>query len=553
MTVYFINPPFKWEYGKFSRESRSPAVAKSGVLYYPLWLIYAAAYAEKSGFDVKFLDAPAKRYDFEKSLEIIDNELNSAETKEDLIVKSDIDEAGVGVGVNIGTRCLFVVETSTPSIESDADFCKKLKKKYSQAFVYMVGTHPTATAEETLSNYPWVDGIARREYDFTISKLARVIEEFYANNDCKEVNIAKETIEDSVGVSRETTSGPAENGGCLDTALVALPGISYRSKSDGIIKHNPDAEYITDLDEIPLASDFIKRHLDYKDYFFAAAEYPEIQIFTGRGCPCRCNFCVYPQTMHGHGYRLRSPQNVVEEFKYIAVNFPDVKEVVIEDDTFTINRKRVTEICELLIETGINKRFKWLCNARVNTLDLDTMKLMKKAGCRLVIPGIESGTQEILDNIKKGTTIKEIREYIKNTKKAGLLVHACYMVGNQGETRETMEKTLKLALELNTDTAQFFPLIPYPGTEAYEWNKARGYINSGYTEYCKEDGTHNCVLDLPGISGEEMVKFCNDARKKYYLRPGYILHRLVMGLKDPNDLKRSLKAFGQFRKYLFKK
>ena len=555
MTVYFINPPFKWEYGKFSRESRSPAVAKSGVLYYPLWLIYAAAYAEKSGFDVKFLDAPAKRYDFEKSLEIIDNNLSLRNKKENedsksysQAAKSDITSSRLETNSDGKSEmnCLFVVETSTPSIESDADFCKKLKDKYPQAFVYMVGTHPTATAEETLSNYTWVDGIARKEYDFTISKLAKIIENFFEKGGFESSIIAKDINNDKDGTLGETDSRQ-------ELTFASLPGISYRSKNDGTIKHNPDAEYITDLDEIPLASDFIKRHLDYKDYFFAAAEYPEIQIFTGRGCPCRCNFCVYPQTMHGHGYRLRSPQNVVEEFKFIAENFPDVKEIVIEDDTFTINRKRVTEICELLIETGLNKRFKWLCNARVNTLDLETMKLMKKAGCRLVIPGIESGTQEILDNIKKGTTIKEIREYIKNTKKAGLLVHACYMVGNQGETKETMQKTLELALELNTDTAQFFPLIPYPGTEAYEWNKSRGYIKYGYSEYCKEDGTHNCVLDLPGISGEEMVKFCNDARKKYYLRPGYILHRLVMGLKDPNDLKRSLKAFGQFKKYLFKK
>lgn len=537
MTVYFINPPFKWEYGKFSRESRSPAVAKSGVLYYPLWLIYAAAYAEKSGFNVKFLDAPAKRYDFERSLEIIDNEL-----------KVYTNPEGSGE-----TRCLFVVETSTPSIESDAEFCKRIKDTYPQAFVYMVGTHPTATAEETLSNYPWVDGIARKEYDFTITKLAKVIDEYYRDRSSESCDVSKDANDDQDSATVKKSCNSESTAAQLEINLASLPGISYRSRVDGSIKHNPDAEYITDLDEIPLASDFIKRHLDYRDYFFAAAEYPEIQIFTGRGCPCRCNFCVYPQTMHGHGYRLRSPQNVVEEFRYIAENFPDVKEIVIEDDTFTINRKRVTEICELLIENGLSKRFRWLCNARVNTLDLDTMKLMKRAGCRLVIPGIESGTQEILDNIKKGTTIREIREYIKNTKKAGLLVHACYMVGNQGETRETMQKTLKLALELNTDTAQFFPLIPYPGTEAYEWNKARGYIKYGYSEYCKEDGTHNCVLDLPGIPGEEMVKFCDDARKKYYLRPGYILHRIWTGLKDPNDLKRSLKAFGQFRKYLFRK
>ena len=512
MKVFFINPPFKWEYGKFSRESRSPAVAKSGVLYYPLWLIYAAAYAEKKGHKVEFLDAPAKRLDFEQSLEMISERLRKGTSEEK-------------------TGCLFVINTSTPSIESDGDFAGKLKDSYPDSFIYMVGTHPSATAEETLSVYKAVDGIARREYDFTITKLASLLDRFDG---------------------REGESGE-EVRAELDKELSLLKGISYRSPVTGAIKHNPDAEYITDLDEIPMASEFIKKHLDYKDYFFAAAEYPEIQIFTGRGCPCRCNFCVYPQVMHGHGYRLRSPENVAAEFKFIAENFPDVKEIVIEDDTFTINKKRVEDICRLLIESGMNKRFKWLCNARVNTLDLETMRLMKKAGCRLVIPGIESGTQEILDNIKKGTTIEQVKSYIRNAKKAGLLVHACYMVGNRGETKETMEKTLELALLLNTDTAQFFPLIPYPGTEAYEWAKAHGYIKKDYTEYCREDGTHNCVLDLPELSGEEMVSFCNYARKKYYLRPGYILHRLWTGLKDPNDLKRSFKAFLNFRKYLFKK
>ncbi|MCR4745166.1 MAG: B12-binding domain-containing radical SAM protein [Lachnospiraceae bacterium] len=439
----------------------------------------------------------------------------------------------------------------------------------------MVGTHPTSTADETLRNYPGVDGIARKEYDFTIAKLAEIIQEYYKNAKSVDFDISsdKDIVkkgnrddiqsgnDNSEKVNTDNVNNTDEN--VADTVyessrrkltkdLAALRGISYKDVLTGEIKHNADADYITDLDEIPLAAEFIKKHLDYKDYFFAAAEYPEIQIFTGRGCPCRCNFCVYPQTMHGHKYRLRSPQNVVSEFLYIAENFPEVKEIVIEDDTFTIDKKRVSEICNLLIDSGMSKRFKWLCNARVNTLDLETMKLMKKAGCRLVIPGIESGTQEILDNIKKGTTIEQVKEYIKNTKKAGLLVHACYMVGNQGETKETMQKTLELALDLNTDTAQFFPLIPYPGTEAYGWAKSNGYIKAGYSEYCREDGTHNSVLNLPNLSGEEMVKFCNDARKKYYLRPRYILHRLWTGLKDPNDLKRSLKAFGKFKNYLFK-
>ena len=210
------------------------------------------------------------------------------------------------------------------------------------------------------------------------------------------------------------------------------------------------------------------------------------------------------------------------------------------------------EVCSLLIERGLPKRLRWLCNARVN-LDLETMQMMKKAGCRLIIPGIESGSQQILNNIKKGTQVEQFHTYVANAKKAGLLIHACYMVGNQGETRETMNRTLELALKLNTDTAQFFPLIPYPGTEAYQWARENGYIESDYTKYCREDGTHNTVLNLPGLSAEDMVDFCNMARKRYYLRLRYILHRLRVGITDPDDFKRSLKAFGKLKHFLFSK
>ena len=134
-----------------------------------------------------------------------------------------------------------------------------------------------------------------------------------------------------------------------------------------------------------------------------------------------------------------------------------------------------------------------------------------------------------------------------------MLIHACYMVGNCGETKETMNETLKLALKLNTDTAQFFPLIPYPGTEAYTWAKSNGYIELDYAKYCLADGTHNTVLSLPGLSSQDMVDFCNEARKKYYLRFSYILHRLRVGLAKPSDLKRSIKAFGKLKHYLFSK
>ena len=486
MKVFFINPPFKAEYGKFSRENRSPALTRSGTLYYPLWLIYAAAVCQKNDFEVEFLDAPATPLNKEESMQVI--------------AKHGVDTA------------LFVVETSTPSLYSDVAFIEELKQTHPKAKFILVGTHPSALPEETLSLSNSIDMVARHEYDYIVRDVACAIRD---GNDYR-----------------------------------AVLGLTYRNE-DGEIISNPNMPFIENIDEIPFAAKFIKEYLNYKDYFFGASFYPEIQIFTGRGCMAHCNFCVYPQTLHGHKYRLRSPQNVVDEFQYIADNFPNVKEVVIEDDTFTANKKRVMEICELLINKGLHKRLSWLCNARVN-LDFETMQMMKKAGCRLIIPGIESGNEQILRNIKKGTNLKLIREYMKNAKKAGLLVHACYMVGNEGETKETMQETLKLAMELNADTAQFYPLLPFPGTEAYAWAKKNGYISGHYDEYVKEDGTINCVLNLPGISAEEMVAFCDDARKQYYLRPSYIAHRLWEGIKNPEDLKRSLKAFGKIKSYLFK-
>jgi len=487
MKVCFINPPFKAKYGKFSRESRSPSIGHSGVLYYPLWLMYAAAVVEKDGYDISFIDAPAKRLTVNKTMERVENEAADAK--------------------------LFVLDTSTPSIYHDVKFGALLKKTYPDSKIMLVGTHVSVMDEETMGFSKSIDFIARHEYDYIVRDTVRALDK--------------------------------------STPISEVRGLTYRD-ADGSIKKTPDAEYIENLDDIPFAAEFTKEYLDYKDYAFPAVDYPIIQIFTGRGCPAHCYFCVYPQTLHGHKYRLRTPENIVAEFEYIDKNFPDVKTIVIEDDTFTVNKEHVSEVCNLLISKGLNKRFHWSCNARINA-DLETMKLMKKAGCYLIIPGVESYNEQILLNIKKGIKKEWIDEYMKNAKKAGLLVHACYMVGNMGETRETMENTLNAAIRFNADTAQFFPLIPYPGTEAYNWAKSNGYISGKYEDYLQEDGTLNCVISTPELSAQDLVDFCSYARKKYYLRPKYIGYRLAMGIRHPQDLKRSAMAFWNMRTTLFHK
>ena len=487
MKVLFVNPPFKAEFGKFSREARSAMITNSGVVYYPLWLLYAAGVTQQQGFEVDFLDAPAKPLNTVQSIEWI-----KSKNKD---------------------YSLIVLDTSTPSIYNDVHFGAILKDMYPKAFVVLMGTHPTALPKDTMKLNDKIDGIAKGEADFIIRDLAIALRD--------------------------------------GTSLSEVKGLVYRDNGNVVV--NEEMPLITDLDSIPWAAKLIKQFLDPEDYFFAAAAYPEIQIFTGRGCPARCYFCVYNQVIHGHNYRVRSVQNIVAEFEYIVKNFPNVKQVVIEDDTFTIDKQRTQEICNLLIAKGINNKVKWLCNARV-TLDYETMKFMKKSGCSLIIPGIESGSQQLLNNMKKGTNITQIEEYVKNAKKAGLLIHACYMVGNKGETRETMEQTLKFAIKLDTDTAQFYTLHPYPGTEAYNWAVEAGYLkNDNFENWIKEDGTHNCVINLDNISSKELVEFCDYARKKYYLRSKYILRKCIQSITNKDELVRNVKGFLNIAPKLFKR
>jgi radical SAM superfamily enzyme YgiQ (UPF0313 family) len=277
-----------------------------------------------------------------------------------------------------------------------------------------------------------------------------------------------------------------------------------------------------------------------------------VMIITGRGCPFRCIWCNWPQVFQGHKYRLRSAENVVEEFKYIVENLSEVKEVGIEDDTLTADIDRVRKICNLLIEKGINKKVKWYANVRV-TLDLETMKLMKKAGCRLLIPGYESGVQELLDNSHKGITIEQSRQFAKNAKKAGLLVHGCFIIGLPGETKETARRTIEFAKELDPDDAQFFPLIVYPGTEAYEWAQKNKYlVTDDFSKWNTPEGWHNCLVSRPGLTNNEIIDLCNQAKIEFYLRPSYIFKTFIRMLTGWTEAVRIVKASNIFFRYLLK-
>lgn len=479
MKVMLLNPPF---FPRYSRSQRSPAVTKSGTLYYPVWLAYAAAVLDNRGIEVKLIDAPAQG-------------LSKEEVKK------------IAKDFNPG---LIVVGTSTPSIYNDVSFSSDIKEMLPKSFIVLVGTHVSALSEESLGLNQNIDAVARGEYDYTIADLAKTL---------------------------------AEKGD-----LTSVEGITFRKDQEIIC--NVDRPKIANLDAIPFVSSVYKQHLNIKNYFFAASDYPMVQIFTARGCPFRCFFCVYPQTIHGHVYRTRSPENVVAEFEYIQQNLPEVREVVIEDDTFSVDKKRVVNICKLLIEKNI--KLKWNANVRAD-LDLNTMKLMKKAGCRLIIIGFESADQQILDNIDKGAQANRMEEFFKNTKKAGLLLHAAFMAGNPGETEKTLAKTFAMAKRFMPDTVQFFPLMAYPGTRAYDWAKKAKLLKSNdFSQWLTKEGLHNCVLNLPNLSSKKLVQWCDKSRKNYYLSFRYLWYKFKQMIIHPEEAKRTIMAVYRFRKFLLR-
>ena len=402
---------------------------------------------------------------------------------------------------------LIVINTSTPSIYNDLSIGSWIKKRLPNSFVTLVGTHPTALPEQTLQLEPNIDAIARGEYDYTIRDLALTL----------------------------------EKGGDLNT----VQGLTFRSGNS--IIHNPDRPFIKDLDEIPFVSEVYKKHLNIKKYFYPTVPHPEVTILTGRGCPFQCSFCLYSQVWWKGNYRLRSIENVVDEFEYIVNELP-VRGIMIEDDTLTINKKRAREISREIIKRGI--KIKWCCNSRAD-VDYETMKIMKKAGCSLFCVGFESGSQMLLNNVHKGTKIEKIKKFMTDSKKAGIKIHGCFILGLREGSKRTVEDTIKFAIDLDPDTVQFYPLMVYPGTPDFEWAKQNKFLKTeDWAEWITEEGVHNTVIDRPSLSSEYLVKKCDEALRRFYFRPKKILSIMLNSLKNRDEFARYFGGFTTFVNYL---
>lgn len=391
-----------------------------------------------------------------------------------------------------------IINTSTPSLRNDCKVAEAIKSQKPATRIGFIGAHTAVLPTETLKASPAIDWVGRKEFDFT----------------CKEV---------------------AE-----DRPLSEITGLSYWK--EGKVVHNPERALIHNMDELPWVVDVYKRDLEIEKYTIGYLKDPYLSLYTGRGCPAQCTFCLWPQTIGGHKYRVRSPENVAAEMAHAKKLFPQVQEFFFDDDTFTANLPRAREIAQKLKTLGVT----WSCNSRAN-VNYETIKLMKDCGLRLFLVGYESGNQHILDRIKKGINIDEAKQFTKACKDLGVIIHGTFILGLPVETQETIENTIRYAMELDVFSIQVSLAAPYPGTELYEMARQNGWFaKKDKTDILHDDGLQQSTLEYPGLSKEEIYESVEKFYRRYYLRPKPILRIIKTMLEDKDVCVRRLREGYEF-------
>ncbi len=300
---------------------------------------------------------------------------------------------------------LAVLHTSTPSFPNDARFAARLKEENPRIQIGMVGAHVGVLPLQSLDGAPAVDWVALGEFDYT----------------CAEIAAGKRLSE--------------------------VQGIAYRES--GQVRITGERPTIENMDALPNVVEVYKRDLTIENYFIGYLQHPYVSLYTGRGCRSKCTFCLWPQTLGGHRYRVRSADSVEAEMAAAKKYFPQVREFFFDDDTFTDDLPRAEEIARRLGRLGIT----WSCNAKAN-VPRKTLEILRANGLRLLLVGYESGNQQILNNIKKGTRIDIAREFTRNCRELGITIHGTFILGLPGETPETIRETIRFACDIEPETIQ---------------------------------------------------------------------------------------------------
>jgi hopanoid biosynthesis associated radical SAM protein HpnJ len=383
----------------------------------------------------------------------------------------------------------LVLFTSTVGFESDLELLRQIKEKNPSLKVAFVGPHVQNRPDESLKASKDIDFIVRGEFDHAVVEFAQ--------------------------------------GKPLDQIL----GISYRKDGKILATGTRPQLHTEELDALPFAMDVYKQNLKIENYRVPFLLHPFASIYTTRGCPALCTFCQWPQTISGHAWRVRSTENVAREIKAGLEHFPQLKEFFFDDDTFNIRKDRVLDICEKFKPL----KFQWSCNARVHS-DYQTLKAMADAGARLFIVGFESGDDQILKNIKKGATVEMARTFMKNCKKVGIKVHGDFIIGLPGETKETIQKTIDFAKELDCDTIQASLAHAFPGTELYTYLSTNNFLSA---EALTTSGGHQLPhIEYPHLSQQEMMTGVSRFYDEYYFRPKVAWRIMKNAMWDAGARKR---------------
>ncbi len=397
---------------------------------------------------------------------------------------------------------LVIMHTSVPSFPTDARVAELLKQQNPQLLIGMIGAKVAVDPAGSLAASSAIDFVAREEFDYT----------------CKEV----------------------AEGLALDT----IAGLSFRTPEG--IRHNPARTPLTDMDELPWVSPIYQRDLRIDNYFIGYLKHPYVSFYTGRGCRSKCTFCLWPQTVGGHRYRVRSVENVLGEVQWIKANMPQVKEIFFDDDTFTDFRPRAEEIARGLGRLGVT----WSCNAKAN-VPYETLKVMKDNGLRLLLVGYESGNDQILHNIRKGLRTDIARRFTSDCRRLGIVIHGTFILGLPGETPQTMRETMQFAIDINPHTIQVSLAAPYPGTELYAQAVANGWLREDHTlNLVNEQGVQLAPISYPHLSAKDIYHAVETFYRRFYFRPRKIAELTAEMMTSWEMTKRRLREGVEFFRFL---
>jgi hopanoid biosynthesis associated radical SAM protein HpnJ len=394
-----------------------------------------------------------------------------------------------------------VMHTSTPSFGSDVRVAERLKSENPRLLVAMVGAHVAVLPEASLRVARAVDWVGVGEFDHTCAEVAE------------------------------------------GRPLADVKGIAYRNGDR--IRFTPPRPTIEDMDALPFVVDVYQRDLTVENYFIGYLLHPYVSLYTGRGCRSKCTFCLWPQTVGGHRYRVRSPESVEAEMARAKRHFPQVREFFFDDDTFTDDLPRAEEIARRLGRLGIT----WSCNAKAN-VPRRTLEVLRDNGLRLLLVGYESGNQQILNNIKKGLRLDVAREFTRNAKALGITIHGTFILGLPGETPATIQETIRYACEIEPDTIQVSLAAPYPGTELYRQAQEQGWFPRATGDLVNRDGVQVAALDYPGLTQTEIFDSVEAFYRRFYFRPRKVVAMVGGMLRDPVLMRRRLREGVEFFRFL---